>query len=230
MSSVIRATSAAAFACALASSALAQDQPHHRRVRIANGPTIDAAQVRIDGTTIGAMSNADGNYAIQRIAPGTYQLRLVRLGYQSILQSVTLRAGAPAVANFALTRAPYQLESVVTTATGQQLTRELGHAITKLEAPKMVMEQPITNFQDLLNGRAAGVTLMASSGTVGGGSRVRIRGISSASLSNDPLIIVDGVRMEQSSPALGGTLYIVGGRAQLHEQPSTLKRSRTSRS
>jgi TonB-linked SusC/RagA family outer membrane protein len=214
MSSVIRATTAAAFACALASTALAQGTGRitGRVTDRESGQPIDAAQVRIDGTTIGAISNTDGNYAIQRIAPGTYQLRLVRLGYQSVLQSVTLRAGAPATANFALTRAPYQLESVVTTATGQQLTRELGHAIAKLDAPKMVMEQPITNFQDLLNGRTAGVTLLASNGTVGGGSRVRIRGLSSASLSNDPLIIVDGVRMEQSSPALGGTLYIGGGR------------------
>ncbi len=214
-SRLIRATTAAALACALAATALAQGTTGRITGRVTDresGQPVDAAQIRIDGTTIGAISNADGNYIIQRIAPGTYQLRLVRLGYQSVLQSITLRAGAPATANFTLTRAPYQLESVVTTATGQQLTRELGHAIAKLEAPKMVMEQPITNFQDLLNGRTAGVTLIASNGTVGGGSRVRIRGLSSASLSNDPLIIVDGVRVEQSSPALGGTLYIGGGR------------------
>ena len=214
-SSFLRATSTAAFACALASTALAQGTTARITGRVTDretGQPVDAAQVRIDGTTIGAITNSDGNYSIQRIAPGTYQLRLVRLGYQSMLQGVTVRAGAPTTANFALTRAPYQLESVVTTATGEQLTRELGHAIAHLDAPKVVMEQPITNFQDLLNGRSAGVTLIASNGTVGGGSRVRIRGLSSASLSNDPLIIVDGVRIEQSSPTLGGTLYIGGGR------------------
>ncbi len=211
----IRATSTAAIACALASTALAQGTTGRITGRVTDresGQPIDAAQVRIDGSTIGAITNADGNYTIQRIASGTYQLRLVRLGYQSTLQSVTVRAGTPATANFVLTRAPYQLESVVTTATGEQLTRELGHAIAKLDAPKVVMEQPITNFQDLLNGRTAGVTLIQSNGTVGGGSRVRIRGLSSASLSNDPLIIVDGARIEQSSPALTGTLYIGGGR------------------
>ncbi len=210
----IRLSIAAVLACALASPALAQGTGRitGRVTDRESGQPVDAAQIRIDGSTIGTISNADGNFAIQRIAPGTYQLRLVRLGYQSVLQSVTLRAGAPVTANFTLTRAPYQLESVVTTATGEQLTRELGHAVAKLDAPKMVMEQPITNFQDLLNGRTAGVTLMQSNGTVGGGSRVRIRGLSSASLSNDPLIIVDGTRIEQSSPALGGTLYIGGGR------------------
>lgn len=214
MSRFVRAFGAAVVACALASPVLAQNTGRitGKVTDRETGQPVDAAQVRIDGTTIGALTTADGNYVINRIAPGTYQLRLIRLGYQSTLQSVTVRAGAAATVDFALTRAPYQLESVVTTATGQQLTRELGHAVAKLEAPKMVMEQPITNIQDLLNGRSAGVTLIASNGTVGGGSRVRIRGLSSASLSNDPLIIVDGVRIEQSSPTLGGTLYIGGGR------------------
>jgi TonB-linked SusC/RagA family outer membrane protein len=204
MSRFVRALSAAVVACALASPVLAQN-PGRITGKVTDretGQPIDAAQVRIDGTTIGALTTAEG----------TYQVRLVRLGYQSILQSVTVRSGEAATADFTLVRAPYQLESVVTTATGQQLTRELGHAVAKLEAPKVVMEQPITNLQDLLNGRSAGVTLIASNGTVGGGSRVRIRGLSSASLSNDPLIIVDGVRMEQSSPTLTGTLYIGGGR------------------
>jgi TonB-dependent SusC/RagA subfamily outer membrane receptor len=71
-------------------------------------------------------------------------------------------------------------------------------------------------MQDVLNGRAAGVTLIQSNGTVGGGARVRIRGISSASLSNDPLVIVDGVRVEQGSPNINpstvGQTGIGGGR------------------
>ncbi|MBK8060832.1 MAG: TonB-dependent receptor plug domain-containing protein [Gemmatimonadetes bacterium] len=73
---------------------------------------------------------------------------------------------------------------------------------------------PITQMQDVLNGRTAGVTMIASNGTVGGGARVRVRGLSSASLSNDPLLIIDGVRMEQGSPDISGKLgdtYVGGG-------------------
>ncbi|MBC7897874.1 MAG: SusC/RagA family TonB-linked outer membrane protein [Cytophagaceae bacterium] len=206
------------LACALAGVAreAASQAPTAGRItgRITDrdgGAPIDGAQVRVDGTNIGAISGSDGRYVITRVQAGTYQLRVIRIGYLSATQSVTLRAEG-ASADFTLIKAPYQLEAVVTTATGQQLTRELGNSIAKIDASKLVAEAPITSMQDVLNGRTAGVTMQASSGTVGGGSRIRIRGISSASLSNDPLILVDGVRMEQSSPAMGGTLFIGGGR------------------
>lgn len=94
----------------------------------------------------------------------------------------------------------FRSRGVVITATGTQLTRELGNSIAKIETSKLVEEQPIQQLRDVLNGRAAGVTMVASNGTVGGGSRVRVRGLSSASLSNDPLVIIDGVRVEQGSP------------------------------
>jgi TonB-linked SusC/RagA family outer membrane protein len=178
----------------------------------AGGAPLQGAQVRIEGTNFGAMTGADGRYTIARVAPGAYQLRVIRIGYQTALASATVKAGDAATADFVLIKAPFQLEAMVTTATGQQLTRELGNAIAKVDVSKIVAEQPITAMQDVLNGRVAGVSMLASSGTVGGGARVRIRGISSASLSNEPLILVDGVRMESGSPALGGTLGIGGGR------------------
>lgn len=210
-----RAFCAVALACTFTSPSLSQSATGRITGRVTDresGQPIEAAQVFIDGTTIGTSTNATGVLSIPRIAAGTYQLRVVRLGYQSSLQKVAVVADAATTADFALTRAPYQLESVVTTATGRHLTRELGHAVARIDVALLVQEQPITSFQDLLNGRAAGVTMMASNGTIGGGARVRIRGTSSLSLSNDPLIIIDGIRTEQSSPALGGSLYIGGGR------------------
>ncbi|MCC6773074.1 MAG: SusC/RagA family TonB-linked outer membrane protein [Gemmatimonadaceae bacterium] len=178
----------------------------------AGGAPLEGAQVRVDGTNIGTITGDDGRYVISRIQPGQFQLRVIRIGYLAALKPATVRANESATVDFALTRAPYQLEGVVTTATGQTLTRELGNSIAKIDAAKLVEEQPITSMQDVLNGRTAGVSMLASSGTVGGGARIRIRGLSSASLSNDPLILVDGVRVEQASPALAGTLYVGGGR------------------
>jgi TonB-linked SusC/RagA family outer membrane protein len=210
-----RAIGAAVLSCTFVSALLAQSNAGRIAGRVTDresGQPIDAAQIVVDGTTIGAISNASGNVTIPRIAPGTYQLRVVRLGYQSALLTVKVSAGATTTADFALVRTAYQLDNVVTTATGRHLTRGLGHAISTIDASELVADRPITNFQDLLNGRSAGVSMMASNGAVGGGARVRIRGLNSMSLSNDPLIIVDGIRVEESSPALGGTLYIGGGR------------------
>ncbi|MGQ0642073.1 MAG: TonB-dependent receptor plug domain-containing protein, partial [Gemmatimonadaceae bacterium] len=212
---LVRAIGAALLACAFPSTTSAQNSTGRISGRVTDretGAPVDAAQIIVDGTTIAATSSANGSVTIARIGARTYHLRAVRLGYQSALLTVKVVAGATATADFILIRTPYQLESVVTTATGRQLTRALGHAITRLDVRDLVKEQPITNLQDVLNGRVAGVTMMASNGTVGGGARVRIRGMNSLSLSNDPLIIVDGIRIEESSPALGGTLYIGGGR------------------
>lgn len=179
------------------------------------GAPVDGAQVRIDGSNLGAITGADGRFTISRVQPGTYTLRVIRIGYLAESRGANATGSGETTIDFTLVRAPYQLEAIVTTATGQQLTRELGNSIARIETANLVKEQPITQMQDVLNGRTAGVTMIASNGTVGGGSRIRVRGLSSASLSNDPLIIVDGIRVEQGSPNISGAFgdtYVGGGR------------------
>lgn len=212
--SVVR-MSRALLAVALTTSSLAaQSRVTGRVTEREGGQPIEGAQVRIDGTTTGAITGADGRYTISRLQAGNYQVRVIRIGYLSETRSVTVGSDA-ATADFTMVKAPYQLETVVTTATGQQLTRELGNAISKINTAELTEKQPITAMQDVLNGRTAGVTMIATNGTVGGGARIRIRGLSSASLSNDPLVIVDGVRVEQGSPDISGTFgdtYVGGGK------------------
>ncbi len=140
------------------------------------GAPLEGAQVRIDGSPVGTITSADGRYTLVRVQPGSYQLRVVRIGYLSDVKAITVTAGQTTTSDFTLVRAPYQLEAVVTTATGQQLTRELGNSIAKIDASELTQKQPITSMQDVLNGRTAGVTMIASSGTVGGGARIRVRG------------------------------------------------------
>src|SRR5207247_7625512 len=69
----------------------------------------------------------------------------------------------------------------------------------------------ITNFADLLNARAAGVTVMPSSGTTGGGARVRIRGSNSVSLSNEPVFFIDGIRVNSGTNGNASNTVGVGG-------------------
>ena len=181
-----------------------------------SGQPIPFAQIQIVGTNLGTQTNQQGVYLVRGLPAGGHTVRVIALGYQSSQQSVSLSTAQETTLDFVLAKAAFQLETVVTTATGQQLTRELGNSIAKIETAKLVQEQPITAMQDVLNGRTAGVTLIQSNGTVGGGSRVRVRGISSASLSNDPLVIVDGVRVENGSPNINpstvGQTGVGGGR------------------
>jgi TonB-linked SusC/RagA family outer membrane protein len=210
-----------AFAAALGSgTALAQGNQVRLTGKITDkesGQPIPFAQIQIVGTNLGTQTNQQGVYLVRGLPTGGHTVRVIALGYQAGQQTVTVSAAQETKLDFALAKAAFQLEAVVTTATGNQLTRELGNSIAKIETAKLVQEQPITAMQDVLNGRAAGVTLTQSNGTVGGGARVRIRGLSSASLPNDPLVIVDGVRVEQGSPDISppsgiGQTYIGGGR------------------
>src|SRR5207244_5827503 len=95
------------------------------------------------------------------------------------------------------------------TGTGDQAKKEVGNAITSIRADSLGAARPMTNLNDLLVAKVAGVQVLPSPLT-GGGGRVRIRGTTSLSLSNEPVYIIDGIRMESavgsSSIGIGGTL------------------------
>jgi TonB-linked SusC/RagA family outer membrane protein len=208
------AVSATAF---LAPAGLAQQPPTRqgtvtgRVTDQATGQPVVSVAVFVAGTNLGAVTNDDGAYTIRAVPLGSHQLRASRIGYGAMIQTVSVVAGQPVRVNFALSRVPFQLEEVVTTATGEQRTRELGTTVAKLDAAQVTDIAPVAVMQEMLSSRVSGVTLIEQSGTVGAGSRIRIRGLSSASLSNDPLIYVDGVKVEAGSPSMAGSVYIGGG-------------------
>ncbi len=175
-----------------------------------SGMSLVGVQVVVDGTTIGGLTNNAGRYLIQNVPAGPQQVRAVLLGYGPMTQAVTVAAGETAVLDFQLSLSAIALDEVVVTATGEQRKREIGHAIGSIEAEELVETAPINNISDLIQGRAPGVQVSSSTGTVGMGSRIRIRGSSSISLNNSPLLYVDGVRVESSS-SLGGNFTAVGG-------------------
>ena len=80
--------------------------------------------------------------------------------------------------------------------------REIGNAVGTIDASDIVATSPIIAMQGLLNGRTPSLVVMPTSGQVGTGSQVRIRGMSSLSLGNNPLLFVDGVRVN-NDPATG---------------------------
>jgi len=180
-------------------------------IQDASGQPLAGAQVSIEGTTIGGLSSDAGRYLLNNVPVGDYDITAVLLGYTSVTQSVTVQAGETAVRDFVLQLTALSMDEIVVTATGEQRRREIGNAIAKIETSVLTEVAPVTSFQELLQGRASGVSVIPSDGTVGTGARIRIRGISSATLSPDPLVYVDGIRVNSGSPALGGDQYIGGG-------------------
>lgn len=169
---------------------------------------IPDAHVTVTGTRLGASTSAIGAYRVTGLSAGTYTVRALRIGYAEQQLSVTIAAGQSATLDFSLAPVATKLEGVVTTVTGQQRKIEVGNAIAQVDASKVVETKAVSNVADLLTSRAAGVLVTPGLNT-GGGSRIRIRGTSSLSLSNNPIYVIDGVRVEgttgSSTVSVGGT-------------------------
>lgn len=162
-----------------------------------SGAPVSDAQVAVEGRNVGATTDAAGRFRLVGLTgSGNVELTIRRIGFQSRTMSAAI--GATDVRVGLIERA-MELTSVVTTGTaGIAEKRAIGNAVTTVNAAEVVATQPVNSFQELLNGRASGVSITASSGQVGTGSRIRVRGASSLSLSNDPLIYVDGVRVDNT--------------------------------
>jgi TonB-linked SusC/RagA family outer membrane protein len=171
---------------------------------------VSGARVQVVNTALGATAGADGRYTIRGVRTGTVEIRALRVGYREMKKSVTVPANASVTLDFALERAVVQIQEVVTTATGEQRRVELGHSVTTLgDVGKKVEELPIHNVGDLLTGRAPGVSVLGQ-GATGSAPTIRIRGLNSLSLSNAPIVFVDGVRAFSSTfdaPSNGGTSF-----------------------
>ena len=87
-------------------------------------------------------------------------MRVLRVGFAEVKQSVTVTAGQTATANVQMRAVVTTLAPVVTTATGEQRRVEVGNAIAQVDAAKVVETQAISNIGDLLTSRAAGVTVL----------------------------------------------------------------------
>ena len=179
-----------------------------RVVDAGNGQPIPAAQVNVVGTALGSQTNGEGQYTIRGVRPGEVQLRVLRVGFSEANQTVTVTAGQTVTADFNMNAVSIALTPVVTTATGEQRRVEVGNAIAQVDASRVVETRAVSNLGDLLTSRAAGVLVVPGVQT-GAGTRIRIRGTSSLSLSNNPIYIIDGVRVEgttgASSVSVGGT-------------------------
>ena len=167
---------------------------------------ISTAQVFITDTGLGALSRLDGTYQIQQVPAGIHTLSVQRIGYGSASQQVSVVSGQSLAANFELVQAALQLDEMIVTGTaGQARRREVGNAIVQLSPSDL--PEIVQSVETLLQGRAAGVTIRGTTGNPGAGSQIRLRGITSASMGNQPLIYVDGVRMrsEGYGAAPGGS-------------------------
>src|SRR5947209_16904623 len=184
-------------ACALAAAAQTTGTIRGKVTDATTGRPVDGAQLYVAGTDLGTLSNADGQYQFT-VRAGTVELRTRRVGYASASQQVTVTPGEVALADFSLKQSAIGLDVVVVTGTGVETEkRKLGNTVATINAAAL-QNAPVTNLSEMLAAREPGISVLPSGGLTGEGARIRIRGAASPSQPNEPIVYVDGVRVDRS--------------------------------
>src|SRR5690606_22402915 len=163
---------------------------------------IASAQVFIEELDLGVLTRADGGFQLVDVPNGVHQLRVQSIGYRTAVQQVTVQEGLTVEVDFTLGRQALALDAIVVTGTaGGTQRRAIGNVVSTLDAANITEVSPAVNMEQLLGERMPGVMVMPSSGGVGrDAGPIRIRGSSSTSLSNDPIVYIDGIRMNSDRP------------------------------
>src|SRR4051812_6308629 len=185
--------------CVLGATAHAQQQEATvtGRVTVAgtNAPLASARVIAV-GTPSTTLTEQDGRYTLKHLAAGHVEVQVLAVGYLGQKRGVEATAGGAVTADFQMSVTIAKLADVVSTATGEQRKIELGYFTTSLDNIGARLEQAPTTLTvgDLLVQRAPGVDVIGQ-GMIGTASTIRIRGLSSVSLSNEPIVFVDGARV-----------------------------------
>lgn len=172
--------------------------------RVAGVP-LAGVRVVVVNTNVSATSGADGQYVLRNVPVGARNIRALRVGFLAQIHPATVVKGETATVDFSMEAAVVQLSEMVTTATGQTRKIEVGNSVANLgDISKKVETAPVSSLSDLLVGKAPGVTVLQGNLT-GSTPVVKIRGLNSLSLNNDPIYVIDGVRMNSGNTGVGYT-------------------------
>ncbi len=159
------------------------------------GEAIPGVNIYIPSLEKGTLSNVDGSYQVADIPNGRYTVIASFIGYRNMEQSVTINNDSQTL-SFALATSVTQLNEIVVTGTGGPMEkRKIGNSVGIISTDAL-SNNPITSFSDLLQGREPGMVSIPGGGLTGEGAQIRIRGSASLSQLNEPIIIIDGVRID----------------------------------
>jgi TonB-linked SusC/RagA family outer membrane protein len=157
---------------------------------------VSGALVEAVGTGRTMVTDANGRFMLIGLPGGQVTLRVSLLGYRTAERAVTV---GDMNVRISLAESAIELDQIVVTGTaGGTQRRAIGNAVTQVRAAETVELAHVASVQGLLNARAPSVIITPGTGMVGSGSQIRIRGSSSFSLTNQPLLYVDGVRADNA--------------------------------
>jgi len=174
----------------VAAQVFAQQQTVTGKVTSEQGTPLSGVTVTVKGTNTRAATNDNGTFTIQAQPGQTLQFRILGKAPEERVVS------SNGVVNLQLRTVATNLDAVVVTALGQSTAQRALGTAQQTVSGKAVAEAQRENFVTALQGRVAGVDVVSSSGIPGASASITIRGISSISSSNQPLMIIDGLPMD----------------------------------
>ena len=157
------------------------------------------AQISIPGTGIGALASGNGRYTLSNIPPGEVVVRVQMIGFGTQERTVVVRADDALVLDFQLTSQALDLDAIVVTGTaGGAQRRAVANVVGTLNVDQSLQNSAPASLQQLLAGQVSGVGVNIGGGNIGTGGSIQIRGAGTVALNSNPLIYVDGVRVDNS--------------------------------
>jgi iron complex outermembrane receptor protein len=166
----------------------------------ADGEPLFNATVILEGQGKGATTDDKGMYEIKNINPGTYNLIFRYIGLNQKTESITLTASQILVKDVTLTKQDKDIDEVVVIGYGTTRTKDLTGSATIINE-KNFAQGSLSTPEQLIMGKVSGLKITTNDGAPGSGSTLRLRGGTSLNASNDPLIVVDGVPLDNGGIA-----------------------------
>jgi TonB-linked SusC/RagA family outer membrane protein len=178
-------------------------------VRAQSQAPVRGAYVALPGLGVATVANDAGLYQLRVPADkarGQQEKLIVnQIGYRPYETTVTIGAGAQRL-DITLQEEAVVLDEVVVTGTvGRQERKAQSAVVASVDAARTAQVAPVTNVTNLLQSRVTGVSVQQASGSAGTAQTIRIRGAASISLSNEPLVFIDGIRADSRNRQIAGT-------------------------
>ncbi len=175
-----------------------------------SGGPLQGATVAIEGTSIMTSTGQDGRFSLTHTTSDDFTLVVSYIGYRTQRRDVSPSANLSSL-SITLSPDPFDSEAIVVTGIASARSKAVAEvSVARIDAEQLSSQQLYTNLDQLVTGKIAGVQVRPSGGYVGGGYRFYVRGGGGLNGNGQPLIYVDGVRMDDSNLELlwnGGQGY-----------------------
>lgn len=169
-----------------------------------NGEPLLGANVVVKGTKFGAATDMEGSYTIPNMQAGTYTLVVSYVGFRTQTFDVQVRDNEQSAASFVMREDILSLDEVVVTGISSRTSKEVAEvAVSRVAVTNYTAQNTYQSVTQLVSGKVAGVNIAPTSGNAGAGYRFNVRSGGGLKGDEQPVIYIDGVRVDNSQTGTG---------------------------